>query len=158
MERVDLDKITSLADLEFKAQSNKYYRQLALIAAKYIAGNYYTHVQGKPVTDTAFKGAMDYLIKKWKSDCYEDCRETCKTINDLRSQVMKEPEPKPEPEKVDTLLKTNAKAVIEQLKKKNLKAKKTKIGLRSSKRSAATVRRSSTPQRRSTTRARSTSR
>ena len=155
MERVDLDKITSLADLEFKAQTNKYYRQLAMIACKYIAGNYYSHIQAKPVTDIAFKGAMDYLIKKWKSDGYENCCETCKTINDLRCQVMKEPEPvvvpEVKPEKVDEVLKKNAKKVVEALKKKKAKTPKKRIGSSSS-------RRSTTPRRRSPTRVRRTRR
>jgi hypothetical protein len=150
---MDLPSVTSLADLAFKAKTNKYYRQLAVISAKYLAGNYYSSVQGRPVTDTVFESSFNYLIRKWKEDGYENCATVCATINDLRCQVLPEPEPRPEPkpEKVESLLKKKmGDKIIAELKKKKTATKKTvRRGVSSStaSRSPVTARRTLTVRR-----------
>jgi hypothetical protein len=140
-----LDKVTSLADLAFKAKTNKYYRQLAVIASLYLRGNSFYRIQGRPVKDESYAEAMEFLVRHYKDDGYEDCSTVVQRLNELRGEVIKEPEPKPEvkPEVVDAsaLKKSMGEKIIAELKKKNLKAKTKTVrrGVRSSTVSRSTV-------------------
>ena len=144
-----LDKVTSLADLVFKAKTNKYYRQLAVIASAYLRGNSLYRIQGRPVKDEAYAEALELLVRHYKDDGYEDCSTVVQRLNELRGEVVKEPEPKPEvkPEVVEVatataaLKKSMGEKIIAELKKKNLKAKTKTVrrGVRSSTVSRSTV-------------------
>lgn len=140
-----LDKVTSLADLAFKAKTNKYYRQLAVIGSAYFRGNSLYRVQGKPVKDEVYAEALDFLVRQYKSDGYDNCSTVVQRLNELTCEVVKEPEPKPEvkPEVVDAsaLKKSMGEKIVAALKKKNLKTKTkpVKRGVRSSTVSRSTV-------------------
>ena len=74
--RMTLDKVTSLADLEFKAKTNKYYRQLDKMAAEQLFGSRYSETYEK---------AMRYLHN---DAFYKDgCASIVTDINYLRKNI-----------------------------------------------------------------------
>ena len=82
-----LDPITSLADLEFKAKTNKYYKQLAILGAEYM------YIVGtKP---PSFEEAMDGLCKIAKEHNPNSCGSICATVNEVRNRVKEDVPPRP---------------------------------------------------------------
>jgi hypothetical protein len=82
-----LDRITSLADLAFKARTNKYYEQLVMIAYRYL-------ISGIKVGCIEALESLNNMSVNYNP---LSCHSTVEQINDLRSRVKEEVVPKPAP-------------------------------------------------------------
>ena len=77
-----LDKITSLADLVFRAKTNKYYKKLAIMTAEWIG---YTR-------QTTYEIALNSLYKV-AAIGEAGCQPVVNAVNNLRSDLQEDPEP-----------------------------------------------------------------
>lgn len=82
-----LDAVTSLADLAFKAKTNKYYQQLTIIVYRYL-------ISGTPPLG-GWSEALESL-NNYSIHCSpNDCKEVVQYTNDLRIRVKEEKPPAP---------------------------------------------------------------
>lgn len=89
-----LDRITSLADLAFKARTNKYYEQLVMIAYRYLINS---------ANKVGCIEALESLNNVSVNYNPISCHSTVEQINGLRSRVKKEVVPKPAPVVADAV-------------------------------------------------------
>ena len=78
-----LDKITSLADLVFRAKTNKYYKKLAIMTAEWLG---YTR-------QTTYEIALNTLYKVAATQGEAGCQPVVNAVNNLRSDLQEDPEP-----------------------------------------------------------------
>lgn len=137
-----VERITSLADLVFKVNKDKHYKQLLLLAYCYSTGSLclpsrrrkgyesFSHTwrsrQGVPVKDDEFQTALNYYYGQAKRYRESGCSPVCEDINRFVEYVEKEPEPKPEPvvaaePKPASAEKIEGEKIIAELKKKEIK-------------------------------------
>lgn len=151
-----LDKVSSLADLEFRVKSNKYYKQLAILGAKRCCGS---SVKLKEIKtyEQAIAFLHDVSIKHNPNSCSAVVQE----VNACCTKIVEEVEPTPptaEGTPTPTPIVTHSdklKAMVDQLKKKAVSKKRPKA-TRPTARGARSSSRSRTPT--PSTRARSTRR
>ena len=104
-----LDSVTSLADLAFKAKTNKYYRKLVILTAQWL---------GYPDA-TTYELAMDTLYRVAHRYNPNDCLPVVRQVNNRRSDIKEDPEPVVTPT-VDELIKQKkTDKIVEELKKKD---------------------------------------
>jgi hypothetical protein len=78
-----LDKVTSLADLVFKAKTNKYYKKLAIMTVEWLGyGN-----------QTTYEIALNSLYKVAANQGDSGCQPVVNAINNLRRDVQEDLEP-----------------------------------------------------------------
>jgi hypothetical protein len=112
---MNLENVKSLADLAFKAKSNKYYKQLLILSYTYDQGiEKWDKFKGKPITDEAFNRALAYYSKHVKNDCI-NCGSVCNNIMRFASYVIEEKPIKKKPAKTSTK-KTSLKVRIKNKK------------------------------------------
>ena len=78
-----LDKITSLADLVFRAKTNKYYKKLAIMTAEWLG---YTR-------QTTYEIALNTLYKVAATQGEAGCQPVVNAVNNLRSDLQEDLEP-----------------------------------------------------------------
>lgn len=78
-----LSRVTSLADLVFKAKTNKYYKILAIITAEYLEGS---------LKQKTYENAMNTLYRVARTHNPDTCFDIVETINSFRDKVEKDPE------------------------------------------------------------------
>lgn len=106
-----LDRVTSLADLVFRAKTNKYYKKLAIITAEWLGYN----------CQTTYEIALNSLYKVAATQGEAGCQPVVNAVNNLRSDIQEDPEPVAVPI-VDESIK---KEKDEQLLKKKEEAKES---------------------------------
>jgi hypothetical protein len=79
-----IDKVTSLADLAFKAKTNKYYKKLAIIAAEYLGGYF---------EQKTYEYAINTLYRVARFNDPNSCLSVVNAINNLRNRVEENPDP-----------------------------------------------------------------
>jgi len=112
-----LDKVTSLADLEFKAKTNKYYRQMARQGARRcctsvaVANGLTTHEK-----------VMEFLHQVSIKHDLNSCRAVVQEVNHCYNKIVEDVEPSPAVEAAPTPTPTpdsdKLKAMVAELKKK----------------------------------------
>lgn len=133
-----LDKVTSLADLEFKVKTNKYYKQLALLGAKRCCSN-----MTKLKALTTHEKVMEFLHRVSTDHNPGSCSAVVQEINHCCDKIKEEVETPLPVEATPTPSVTPAsdklKAVVAELKKKASSKQKRSVkaarGARSSTRS-----------------------
>jgi len=92
---MNLNPVSSIADLVFKAKTNPYYRQLAVLTSKYMGSiDSWRRYRGKEITekqyDDAIKNLSFYVLPMPKKNLNDvlTCDNVCQTLNDLRYSVM----------------------------------------------------------------------
>lgn len=88
-----LERVTSLADLIFKAKQNKYYRQAVVIGCCMYKMNYYHSYIGKPISDKEFNNAVEYFQETIFINHSVSCDGVISWINKGISQVREEVTP-----------------------------------------------------------------
>jgi CBS domain-containing protein len=78
-----LEKITSLADLVFKAKTNKYYKKLAIMTAQWLGYD----------NQATYEIAMNTLYKVALLQGEKGCLPVVDAVNNLRCEVYEDPEP-----------------------------------------------------------------
>lgn len=139
-----LDKITSLADLEFRIKTNKYYKQMALLGAKRCC-----NTPSKIALLTTHEKVMEFLHKVSVEHNVNSCSAVVAEINACRSKIVEDVAPSPAVEAITpppnvTPSSDKLKAVVAELKKKASSKKKRSVktarGARSSARSRTPTR------------------
>jgi len=149
-----LVKVTSLADLVFKAKSDKYYKQLALLGARRCCNS-----DAKARALTTHEKVIEFLYTVSANHNPDSCSAVVQEINSCCHRIVEEIEPTPPVEGTTT---PSGAPVIDNNKLKEMVTKLKKKAVTSTKKSSAKARgaRSSTRSRTPTrqTRARSTRR
>ena len=87
---MNLEKITSLADLVFKAKTNKYYKQLAIIAARHFVST----ADGDEIPET-YEQSIIVIAKVTLENDPNSCSDVVDAINCYRYDVKEDRPPTP---------------------------------------------------------------
>jgi len=87
-----LDSVTSLADLEFRVKTNKYYKQMAIKTAKRCYGGYSAEMNKKL---KIYEEALAFLHKISIQHNPDSCASIVAELNCIRDKIVEEVEPTP---------------------------------------------------------------